>query len=99
MTTPDFRKGLGKDCEYVFGNAVVDRPNMKHESTILFKNTKVYADAFKAKFNTDPDYNRGRLNRGGDCFQEATSAHQGHPSTQRGTKRRLGRRPRKTEIS
>lgn len=70
MTTPDFRKGLGKDCEYVFGNAVWT-PNMKHQSTILFKTAKEYTDAFKAKFKTDPDYTEAGSTAAGIAFQEA----------------------------
>ena len=70
MTTPDFRKGLDKDCEYVFGNAVWT-PNMKHQSTILFKTTKEYADAFVAKFKTDPDYTEAGSTAAGIAFQEA----------------------------
>ncbi len=70
MTTPDFRKGLGKDCEYVFGNAVWT-PNMKHESTLLFKTTKAYADAFVAKFKTEPDYTEAGSTAAGIAFQEA----------------------------
>lgn len=70
MTTPDFRKGLGKDCEYVFGNAVWT-PNMKHQSAILFKTTKEYADAFVAKFKTEPDYTEAGSTAAGIAFQEA----------------------------
>ncbi len=78
MTTPDFRKGLGKDCEYVFGNAVWT-PNMKHESTILFKATKEYGDAFKAKFNSDPDYTEAGSTAAGIAFQEALRAIKATP--------------------
>lgn len=70
MTTPDFRKGLGKDCEYVFGNAVWT-PNMNHQSTILFKTTKEYHEAFVKKFNTDPDYTEAGSTAAGIAFQEA----------------------------
>jgi branched-chain amino acid transport system substrate-binding protein len=70
MTTPDFRKGLGKDCEYVFGNAVWT-PNMKHQGTVLFKSPKEYTDAFKAKYNTDPDYTEAGSTAAGIAFQEA----------------------------
>ena len=78
MTTPDFRKGLGKDCEYVFGNAVWT-PNMNHQSTIVFKTTKEYADAFKVKFNTDPDYTEAGSTGAGIAFQEALRAIKATP--------------------
>lgn len=78
MTTPDFRKGLGKDCEYVFGNAVWT-PNMKHQSTILFKTTKEYDDAFKAKFSSDPDYTEAGSTAAGIAFQEALRAIKATP--------------------
>ncbi len=78
MTTPDFRKGLSKDCEYVFGNAVWT-PNMNHQSTIVFKTTKEYADAFKAKFNTDPDYTEAGSTGAGIAFQEALRAIKATP--------------------
>ncbi|MGQ9696260.1 MAG: amino acid ABC transporter substrate-binding protein [Thermodesulfobacteriota bacterium] len=70
MTTPDFRKGLGKDCEYVFGNAVWT-PNMKYQSNILFKTTKEYYDVFVAKFKTEPDYTEAGSTAAGIAFQEA----------------------------
>jgi branched-chain amino acid transport system substrate-binding protein len=70
MTTPDFRKGLGKDCEYVFGNAVWT-PNMKHQSTLLFKTPKEYTDAFIAKHKTEPDYTEAGSTAAGIAFQEA----------------------------
>lgn len=70
MTTPDFRKGLGKDSEFVFGTAVWT-PHLKHEGTILFKTTKEYADAFKTKFGTDPDYTEAASTAAGITFQEA----------------------------
>ncbi len=69
MTTPDFRRGLGNDCEYVFGNSVWT-PNMKHQSTILFKTAKEYTEAFKAKFNSDPDYTEAASTAAGIAFQE-----------------------------
>lgn len=78
MTTPDFRKGLGKDCEYVFGNAVWT-PNMRHTSTILFKSTKEYADAFVAKYKTDPDYTEAGSTAAGIAFQEALKAIKATP--------------------
>jgi len=70
MTTPDFRKGLGKDSEYVFGTSVWT-PSMKHEATLLFKTPKEYADAFKTKFGTDPDYTEAASTAAGIAFQEA----------------------------
>lgn len=70
MTTPDFQKGLGKDCEYVFGNSVWT-PSMKQQATILFKSPKEYADIFKTKYNTDPDYTEAASTAAGIAFQEA----------------------------
>ena len=78
MTTPDFRKGLGKDCEYVFGNAVWT-PNMTHQSTLLFKTAKEYTDKFKAKFNSDPDYTEAGSTGAGIAFQEAFRAIKATP--------------------
>ena len=70
MTTPDFRKGLGKDSEYVFGNSVWTA-NMRHQATVLFKTPKEYADAFRAKFQADPDYTEAGSTAAGIAFQEA----------------------------
>jgi branched-chain amino acid transport system substrate-binding protein len=70
MTTPDFRKGLGKDAEYVFGTAVWT-PSLKHEGKVLFKSPKEYADLFKKKFGTDPDYTEAASTAAGIAFQEA----------------------------
>jgi branched-chain amino acid transport system substrate-binding protein len=70
MTTPDFRKGLGKDSEYVFGNSVWT-PNMRHQAAILFKTPKEYTEAFRAKFQTDPDYTEAGSTGAGIAFQEA----------------------------
>lgn len=70
MSTPDFRKGLGKDADYVFGNAVWT-PNMKHQATLFFRSPKEYTDAFKAKYNTDPDYTEAASTAAGIAFQEA----------------------------
>ncbi len=78
MTTPDFRKGLGKDCEYVFGNAVWT-PNMTHQSTLLFKTAKEYTEKFKAKFNSDPDYTEAGSTAAGIAFQEAFRAIKATP--------------------
>ena len=78
MTTPDFRKGLGKDCEYVFGNAVWT-PNMTHQSTLLFKTAKEYTEKFKAKFNSDPDYTEAGSTAAGIAFQEAFRAIKAAP--------------------
>lgn len=70
MTTPDFRKGLGKDADYVFGTSVWT-PNMKHTSTLLFKSPKEYTDAFRAKFQDDPEYTNAGSTAAGIAFQEA----------------------------
>jgi len=70
MTTPDFRKGLGKDAEFVLGTSVWT-PNMKHQATLLFKNPKEYADAFKAKFGDEPEYTNAGSTAAGIAFQEA----------------------------
>jgi branched-chain amino acid transport system substrate-binding protein len=78
MTTPDFRKGLGKDTEYVFGTSVWT-PNMKHAGTILFKSPKEYADAFKAKYGDDPEYTNAGSTAAGIAFQEALRAIKAKP--------------------
>ncbi len=70
MTTPDFRKGLGKDTEYVFGNSVWTE-DMKIQGTALFKTPKEYADAMRKKFNVDPDYTEAGCTAAGIAFQEA----------------------------
>ena len=70
MTTPDFRKGLGKDDEYVFGNSVWT-PSMKYQATVLFKTPKEYFDAFKAKFGSEPDYTEAGCTAAWIAFQEA----------------------------
>lgn len=85
MTTPDFRKGLGKDSEYVFGTAVWT-PNLKYEATVLFKTPKEYATAFKAKFGTDPDYTEAASTAAGIAFQEALRAIKAAPPLTQGQK-------------
>ena len=70
MTTPDFRKGLGKDADYVFG-ASVWTANLNYKATILFTTPKEYAEKFKAKFGTEPDYTEAASTAAGIAFQEA----------------------------
>ena len=70
MTTPDFRKGLGKDAEYVFGTSVWTA-SLKHEGKVLFKSPKEYFDVFKARFGTEPDYTEAASTAAGIVFQEA----------------------------
>jgi branched-chain amino acid transport system substrate-binding protein len=70
MSNPDFQKGLGKDSEYVFGTSVWT-PNLSHQGTLLFKNPKEYADAFKAKYGTVADYTNAGSTAAGLAFQEA----------------------------
>lgn len=78
MTTPDFRKGLGKDAEFVFGTSVWT-PQMKHTGTVLFKTPKEYADAFKAKFGDEPEYTNAGSTAAGIAFQEALRAIKAKP--------------------
>ena len=78
MTTPDFRKGLGKDIEYVFGNSVWTE-DMKVQGTALFKTPKEYADAMRKKFNVDPDYTEAGCTAAGIAFQEALRAIKAAP--------------------
>ena len=78
MSTPDFRKGLGKDIEYVFGNSVWTE-NMKIQGTVLFKTPKEYADAMRKKFNVDPDYTEAGCTGAGMAFQEALRAIKAAP--------------------
>ena len=59
MSTPDFRKGLGKDIEYVFGISYWTE-NMKIQSPGLFKNPKEYARCHPEEIQC-----RSRLHRGG----------------------------------
>ncbi|MDR7544358.1 MAG: amino acid ABC transporter substrate-binding protein [Armatimonadota bacterium] len=73
MTTPDFRKGLGKDAEYVFGTSVWT-PSLKHAGKVLFKSPKEYADVFRARFGTEPDYTEAASTAAGIAFQEALRA-------------------------
>ncbi len=73
MTTPDFRKGLGKDAEYVFGTSVWT-PNLNYQAKILFKTPREYAAAFKARFGSDPDYTEAASTAAGIAFQEALRA-------------------------
>ena len=73
MSTPDFRKGLGNDIEYVFGISYWTE-NMKTQSTGLFKSPKEYADAMRRKFNADPDYTEAGSTAAGIAFQEALRA-------------------------
>jgi branched-chain amino acid transport system substrate-binding protein len=73
MSTPDFRKGLGKDIEYVLGNSVWTE-NMKLEGTVLFKTPKDFANAIRKKFNVDPDYTEAGCTAAGIAFQEALRA-------------------------
>jgi len=73
MSTPDFRKGLGKDDEYVFGNSVWTE-DMKIQGTVLFKTPKEFADAIRKKFNVDPDYTEAGCTAAGLAFQEALRA-------------------------
>lgn len=44
---------------------------MKHQAAILFKTPKEYTDAFRAKFQTDPDYTEAGSTGAGIAFQEA----------------------------
>ncbi len=85
MTTPDFRKGLGPDTEFVFGTSVWT-PNLKHEGTTLFKKPQEYADAFKKKFGTDPDYTEAASTAAGIAFQEALGAIKAKPPLTQGQK-------------
>lgn len=78
MTTPDFRKGLGKDTEYVFGNSVWTE-DMKIQGAALFKTPKEYADAMRKKFNVDPDYTEAGCTAAGIAFQEALRAIKAAP--------------------
>ena len=78
MSTPDFRKGLGKDIEYVLGNSVWTE-TMKLQGTILFKTPKEYADAIRKKFNVDPDYTEAGCTAAGIAFQEALRAIKAAP--------------------
>jgi branched-chain amino acid transport system substrate-binding protein len=78
MSTPDFRKGLGKDIEYVFGNSVWTE-TMKLQGTILFKTPKEYGDAIRKKFNVDPDYTEAGCTAAGIAFQEALRAIKAAP--------------------
>jgi branched-chain amino acid transport system substrate-binding protein len=78
MSTPDFRKGLGKDMEYVYGISYWTE-NMKIQSTGLFKNPKEYADAIRKKFNVDPDYTEAGCTGAGLAFQEAVRAIKAAP--------------------
>jgi branched-chain amino acid transport system substrate-binding protein len=78
MSTPDFRKGLGKDIEYVFGNSVWTE-SMKLQGTILFKTPKEYGDAIRKKFNVDPDYTEAGCTAAGIAFQEALRAIKAAP--------------------
>lgn len=73
MTTPDFRKGLGKDAEHVFG-ASVWTANLKYDAKILFKSPKEYHEVFKARFGTEPDYTEAGSTAAGIAFQEALRA-------------------------
>ncbi|HSB06118.1 MAG TPA: amino acid ABC transporter substrate-binding protein [Thermodesulfobacteriota bacterium] len=78
MTTPDFRKGLGKDIENVFGNSVWTE-DMKIQGTVLFKSPKEYADAMRKKFNVDPDYTEAGSTAAGIAYQEALRAIKAAP--------------------
>jgi branched-chain amino acid transport system substrate-binding protein len=78
MSTPDFRKGLGKDIEYVFGISYWTE-NMKIQSTGLFKNPKEFADTIRKKFNVDPDYTEAGCAAAGIAFQEALRAIKAAP--------------------
>ena len=78
MSTPDFRKGLGKDIEYVFGNSVWTE-DMKIQGTVLFKTPKEFADAIRKKFNVDPDYTEAGCTAAGIAFQEALRAIKAAP--------------------
>jgi branched-chain amino acid transport system substrate-binding protein len=78
MSTPDFRKGLGKDIEYVFGNSVWTE-TMKLQGTILFKTPKEFGDAIRKKFNVDPDYTEAGCTAAGIAFQEALRAIKAAP--------------------
>lgn len=50
----DFRKSLGKDAEYIYG--VASWSTQMNFDGYLFKNTQDFVNAFKAKYNYDPDY-------------------------------------------
>jgi branched-chain amino acid transport system substrate-binding protein len=78
MSTPDFRKGLGKDIEYVFGNSVWTE-TMKLQGTVLFKTPKEFGDAIRKKFNVDPDYTEAGCTAAGIAFQEAFRAIKAAP--------------------
>jgi branched-chain amino acid transport system substrate-binding protein len=69
--TPDFRKALGKDADYVFGGTQWS-PTAKYEGSPGFiTDSKVYAAAFQKKYGHIPDYHNAESSASGLAFQYA----------------------------
>jgi branched-chain amino acid transport system substrate-binding protein len=69
--TPDFRKTLGKDADYVFGGTQWS-PTAKYKGAPGFiTDSKVYADAFAKKYGHVPDYHNAESTATCLAFQYA----------------------------
>jgi branched-chain amino acid transport system substrate-binding protein len=69
--TPDFRKSLGKDADYVFGGTQWS-PTAKYQGAPGFiTDSKVYAAAFEKKYGHVPDYHNAESTATCLAFQYA----------------------------
>lgn len=69
--TPDFRKTLGKDADWVFGGTQWS-PTAKYRGAPGFiENSRAYADAFQKKYGHVPDYHNAESTAACLAFQYA----------------------------
>ena len=69
--TPDFRKTLGKDAEYVFGGTQWS-PTARYQGAPGFvKDSKTYSDLFTKKYGHVPDYHNAESTASCLAFQYA----------------------------
>lgn len=68
-TEADFRKALGKDAQYIYG--VASWSTQMNFNGLLFKDTKAFIKAFKAKYGYDPDYHNASAIAGIAIYKDA----------------------------
>ncbi|MGH7708419.1 MAG: amino acid ABC transporter substrate-binding protein [Vulcanimicrobiaceae bacterium] len=69
--TPDFRKALGKDANYVFGGTQWSPTLHYHGVAGFIQDPKVYAKEFQAKYGHIPDYHNAESTAACLAFQYA----------------------------
>ncbi|MGP6190890.1 MAG: amino acid ABC transporter substrate-binding protein [Vulcanimicrobiaceae bacterium] len=69
--TPDFRKSLGKDADYVFGGTQWSVTAKYNGAPGFISNSQEFAKAFEAKYGHAPDYHNAESAAGCLAFQYA----------------------------